>query len=61
MSDDLKPCPFCGGRPALLDHNAEYQIQYSVFCRDCWAQSVEVDDTETAIFAWNRRVEEKNK
>jgi Lar family restriction alleviation protein len=48
MSDDLKPCPFCGAVPLPVNTNGSY-----VFCGECGADGP-VHLTE-AIAAWNTR------
>ena len=60
MADEnLKACPFCGGRPirqvvAFSDGPSEGDPRY-IKCMDCHARSVMFDKTEDAIAAWNRR------
>jgi Lar family restriction alleviation protein len=55
MSEDLKPCPFCGGKAWYNNHgNGTFAEWYE--CEDCGASTrrarrVTVDD-------WNRRVGE---
>lgn len=60
MSDDLLPCPFCGGKaiPATHDHGRMWVIR----CRDCTAEVWEKNDghhhqdfTPIINAAWNRR------
>ena len=59
--DELKPCPFCGGK-AELRHFAGINVTSYVRCMDCKAQtfefriSTEQSSDEEAIEAWNRRV-----
>jgi Lar family restriction alleviation protein len=50
MSDDLKPCPFCGVVPLPVNTIGSY-----VFCGGCGADGP-VHLTE-AIAAWNTRVD----
>lgn len=59
----LRECPFCGGEAML---NAGNDRNYSlVKCRDCGAESgmvkvsAEYCADERAIYAWNRRTENK--
>ena len=48
MSDDLKPCPFCGAVPLPVNTNGSY-----VFCSECGADGP-VHLTK-AVAAWNTR------
>lgn len=58
MSNELKPCPFCGGKPKL-----RYRKPFSyVVCTGCKSSSElvcdsyeEGDGKADAIAAWNRR------
>ena len=51
VEEQLKPCPFCGGKaegPNLYDG-------YAVSCADCGCRGEEVVYLEKAIAVWNRR------
>lgn len=66
---ELKPCPFCGGKMALVvcrePNYFEGKLngyQYQVVCdassgKGCGASCGYQDDLETAIKEWNRRTE----
>ncbi len=49
---ELKPCPFCGGKPYLA--NVEMVGCAYVVCTDCRMQSDDMSK-ERAIAAWNTR------
>ena len=51
---ELKPCPFCGGKPYLANV-AMVGCAY-VVCTDCRAQGDDASQ-EGAIAAWNRRAQ----
>lgn len=58
MSDDLKPCPFCGEQPAAWYSTAERM--YFVYCSnpECPARpeiGIAARDADEAKAAWNRR------
>ena len=59
MSEELKPCPFCGYEFAEDDTNAVYPITktkdlWACGCEQCSAQVVGESETES-IQAWNTR------
>lgn len=56
--NELKPCPFCGGKPfisAKLPYFGE-EPTLAVVCEQCNASSKHKTDKEEAIKLWNRRV-----
>lgn len=56
MSEELKPCPFCGGEAVMCGFQDE--MMHFVKCRDCGACSDGAQlSAETAAAAWNRRAE----
>lgn len=67
MSEELKPCPFCGKDHMFLEQQYGDESGY-IRCRNCGAQSgrvywtadeIEADDYSAseaeAVAAWNRR------
>jgi len=65
MSQEPKPCPFCGEDAHINKHNdlqydGAYEVGYSIGC-DTWACIAErvgyplFGAKESAIEAWNRR------
>lgn len=60
MTDELKPCPFCGGRPNSWHHRSPFGISNvcDVYCnRDDHNVVVTGNSLEEAIAAWNARHE----
>lgn len=53
MSDELKPCPFCGGEAMLFDAVGEMWAS----CKTCLASSRMHSDPIKAAAAWNARAE----
>lgn len=51
--EELKPCPFCGGKAKCFTVNSATWV----FCTDCSAETRAYDTREEAIAAWNRRAE----
>lgn len=69
MSEELKKCPFCGGKAELSCGNkssCNSVIISFVRCKDCGAvgQKFEINrkysSDEKAIEAWNRRADNDN-
>lgn len=59
MSDELKPCPFCGGLAEIVEiDEGENAGGSCVCCSTCLASSnVEFGFKENFISNWNRRVQ----
>ena len=68
MADDLKRCPFCGGKAEyitkIMQVRWKEQLCYRIRCKDCYAQSPYKcnaylhgfhETFEKAVDAWNRR------
>ena len=56
-TDELKPCPFCGGDDIYADvgiYIGKEWLSVTIKCRDCGA-SIWGYTLEEAITAWNRR------
>lgn len=54
MNENLKPCPFCGGKACALTRN---RITFYVKCSKCYAMIDRICETEEeAVELWNRRV-----
>lgn len=62
--DNLKPCPFCGGRAELSEGSFDGKEISYVMCKNCASQgefffvSPKYASAERAIEAWNRRAED---
>lgn len=61
MSEELKPCPFCGGEAHIKEVVSACEKLYTVGCPDSecmgyetWLLKPTVDE---AVAAWNRRAE----
>jgi len=53
MSEETKPCPFCGGFGRIYHPDA---FVYYVECDECDSSSQVCCSEEEAVFVWNRRV-----
>ena len=56
--DDLKPCPFCGQPPNVMDADKEDILLFETVCSHCGASSDNYDTIEEAITAWNTRAKQ---
>lgn len=64
--DNLKPCPFCGGKGMIIEKMKTYYHQdkrihgyttdFYIRCERCNAEAEHYDNKDLAIKAWNRRV-----
>jgi Lar family restriction alleviation protein len=65
MSEELKPCPFCGNEPTIRIFKGKdgWRDRYAVICRydegGCGAESGLYHYESEAIEAWNRRVKDE--
>lgn len=50
----LKPCPHCGGPAETIHRNND---TYMVRCEECWCQSRDCADPQSAITAWDTRLQ----
>ena len=58
MSEELMPCPFCGGE-AEMRKTAHWD--FYVRCRKCGAKTAQHNQNEPgAVMDWNRRVKEES-
>jgi Lar family restriction alleviation protein len=66
--DELKPCPFCGGkvvysdesddpywRPSFYDPDSRGNKHRTIYCESCSAQIDVYETEEQATKAWNNR------
>lgn len=63
MSDELKPCPFCGSDKVAVSHtpHSKYGILYGVECKSCNAHDNDRFIFEHyAIRSWNSRPAEES-
>lgn len=54
MSEELKPCPFCGSKKVGC---YESWSLWACQCNECGATMLKRGDKEDAIEAWNQRTE----
>ena len=55
MTEELKPCPFCGGRGVLLFKRVNEEMRYKVFCRKCGVGTMYENQETSVIAKWNSR------
>ena len=59
MADKLKPCPFCGNKKVKVCGGVPAGSRkgvYWVYCRKCGTSSGNKKTKNSAIAAWNKRV-----
>lgn len=56
MSEELKPCPFCG-RKAKIETSGSPAHDYCVVCTWCLVKTPRSWDRDRAVRAWNTRAE----
>lgn len=54
MSEQLKPCPFCGGS-AVETRTDDNGISWYIFCNDCGLIAGYSTTKEDLVGAWNGR------
>lgn len=57
MSEELKPCPFCGSKRIGISSNGKV---YVAVCTNCKASTNLAARKEDAIYLWNKRAESTN-
>ena len=61
MTEELKPCPFCGcdvnSRPWTYRHDPDGNMQY-IQCPWCGIRTPSMNNEYELISVWNRRVED---
>ena len=66
MSEELKPCPFCGEKSAILiDDNIHGRLSlnwshWHVACQECLCQTNGETTAKRAIEAWNKRIKDES-
>lgn len=57
MSDELAPCPFCGGKAYSAGMDATWigDGEWSAYCTECHVGYYECKTLGDAVAAWNRR------
>ena len=53
MSEELKPCPFCGGLAVVCKFDFEL---YAATCVSCGSRGKYASSEPEAVEHWNRRV-----
>lgn len=56
--NELKPCPFCGGKAYITTFDVFGGVHYAV-CRNCKARVGKPSEAD-AVAAWNRRAQPAN-
>ena len=54
--EELKNCPFCGGKAGVVSGIHEGCEYHWVECSECYGRSIGTSLADRTIAAWNRRV-----
>lgn len=58
MSEELKPCPFCGGKAELYEDHYQYTDHSAwIRCTNCFIHTQTLFGKNEVIQQWNTRVE----
>jgi Lar family restriction alleviation protein len=66
MSEDLKPCPFCGRAPITMDRADGFSKTGHIWVISCMCGGFSArahqlrDNKDDVVAAWNHRYEENN-
>lgn len=56
MQEELKPCPFCGGKAHLLQHISNYKrVYYQIICLQRGNGTAYYKGKKTVKAKWNKR------
>lgn len=55
MTEQLKPCPFCGGEADIMTPEADNMKCATVMCMGCHVTGKEGESIAEAVEAWNAR------
>ena len=59
MTDELKPCPFCGSKRIVIHKLPDGKTKFAI-CMNCKASSNGADREEDVVYLWNKRTEVTN-
>ena len=56
MSEELKLCPFCGGKALVCETEVDGERVFMVACDNCGISTAASSNEADVIDAWNKRV-----
>ena len=56
--EELKPCPFCGGKDLSIYIKGMGDKKYAVCCNTCDARGGRKQDKKKSVLEWTRRCEQ---
>ena len=55
MNDEVKLCPFCGGKASVCEDTVNGKTFFAVICESCGVISQANEDEKKVIAAWFKR------
>ncbi len=57
MNEELKACPFCGGKASVYEAEFEGETVFIAGCNECGISTPANNDAAVVVEVWNKRVQ----
>ena len=54
--EELKVCPFCGGKASICEAEVDGEKVFMVACENCWISTAASSNEADVIAVWNKRI-----